>query len=109
MDSKSINEDFFNKVYDIVERIPSGKVTTYGAIGKAIGMISSARMVGWALNAVAGDSSLPCHRVVNRVGELSGKMYFSTPHLMKELLISEGITFKGDAVDMKKHFWEPTD
>ena len=100
------NQDFFRKVYELVNRIPFGKVTSYGAIGKVIGIRSSARMVGWAMNSAAG-SDIPCHRVVNRNGELTGKMYFSTPTMMRELLESEGVKFIGDAVDMKKYFWEP--
>lgn len=100
-------DDFYNKVYSVVKAIPKGKVSTYGAIGKAIGMKSSARMVGYALNAAAGRDDIPCHRVVNRLGELTGKRFFATPNLMKELLLSEGIQFDHDVVDMNKHFWEP--
>lgn len=99
--------DFYEKVYEIVARIPLGKVTTYGAIAEAIGMKSSARMVGWALNAAAFRRDIPCHRVVNRRGELSGARFFATPNLMKELLEAEGIGFEGEAVDMKEHFWKP--
>lgn len=104
--NKSKDEDFFQKVYFIVEKIPFGKVTTYGSIAKAIGIRSSARMVGWALNSAAGDPSMPCHRVINRNGELTGKRHFATPTLMKELLEQEGITFLDEAVDLKKHFWD---
>jgi len=100
-------QDFFQKVFDIVRIIPRGKVTTYGCIAKAIGIKSSARMVGWALNSAAGDMSLPCHRVVNRNGDLTGKMYFATPDMMRELLVSEGIVFIDDRVNMKKHLWIP--
>ena len=99
--------DFFEKVYKIVAQIPFGKVTTYGAIAEILGMKSSARTVGWALNSVKERCDLPFHRVVNRNGELTGKKYFSTPDLMRELLISEGIEFIGDAVNMKKHLWKP--
>jgi len=106
-ESENTNKDFFNRVYDIVRRIPAGKVTTYGIIAQELGLKSSARMVGWALNAVAGDTSLPCHRVVNRNGELTGKRHFATPAMMRELLTAEGIEFIEDAVDMKKHLWTP--
>jgi methylated-DNA-protein-cysteine methyltransferase related protein len=104
---KKDNSDFYERVFEIVEIIPSGCVTTYGAIAKVIGLKSSARMIGWALNSVAGERKLPCHRVVNRNGELTGKMYFETPTLMRELLESEGIEFINEHVNMKKHFWEP--
>lgn len=105
--TKDDDKDFFEKVYEVVLRIPKGKVTTYGAIGKFLGMRSSARMVGWALNAAAHRIDLPFHRVVNRNGELTGRRYFATPTLMKELLLAEEVEFKGDAVNMEKHFWEP--
>lgn len=99
--------DFYEEVYKVVASIPTGKVTTYGAIAKHLGAGSSSRLVGHALNAVAEDMSLPCHRVVNRNGELSGKMHFATPTLMQELLESEGIEFIGDTVNMNNHFWDP--
>lgn len=102
------SKDFFEKVFEIVKRIPEGKVTTYGHIAKAIGIKLSARMVGWALNSLAyKQSDVPAHRVVNRRGELTGKKYFPTPDYMKELLLSEGITFVGEAVDLSKHLWVP--
>ncbi len=91
----------------MVRQIPTGRVTTYGIIARELGMKSSARMVGWALNSVAGDTSLPCHRVVNRNGELTGKLHFATPDLMRELLEAEGVGFIDDAVDLKKHLWTP--
>ncbi len=104
-----VNEkkDFFDKVYHFVALIPYGKVTTYGALAEVCGIKSSARTVGWALNSAYG-SDLPCHRVVNRNGELTGKFHFATPNLMEDLLRSEGIEFdeKG-RVNMKKHFWIP--
>jgi len=104
--NKDKDEDFFKKVYSIVERIPCGKVTTYGSIANAIGIKSSARLVGWALNSAAGNPNLPCHRVINRNGELTGKRHFASPTFMRELLEEEGITFIDDAVDLKRHFWE---
>lgn len=104
---KNSNKDFFNKVYQIVEMIPFGMVTTYGLIAQKAGLKSSARMVGWALNATAFTSTLPCHRVVNRNGELTGKNYFGTPTMMRELLESEGIEFIEDRVDLEKFLWYP--
>lgn len=103
-----MSKDFYNKVYEIVKIIPYGKVTTYGSIAKALGSGSSSRMVGWALNA-AKFTDLPAHRVVNRLGELTGKRYFPTPNMMKELLLSENVSFVGDAVDIQKHFWDASE
>ncbi len=106
-DEKLDKEDCFLRVYEIVKKIPSGKVTTYGIIAKEIGLKSSAIMVGWALNAVRGYTEIPCHRVVNRNGYLTGKMHFLTPTLMRELLEQEGINFIGEQVDLAKHLWVP--
>lgn len=102
-----LKKDFFDRVYKIVERIPKGKVTTYGHIAEACGIKSSARTVGWALNS-AKNSNLPCHRVVNRIGALTGKIHFGDIHLMEDLLKSEGVEFdeKGN-VNLKKHLWIP--
>ena len=100
-------KDFFDKVYAIVEKIPYGKVTTYGHIAEVCGIKSSARTVGWALNG-AKDSGLPCHRVVNRFGALTGKLHFGSSFLMEELLRSEGIKFdKNGNVIIEKHLWIP--
>jgi len=99
----------FEIIYDIVRSIPRGKVTTYGHIAAAIGARSGARLVGWALNAVAHQDRLdiPCHRVVNRLGELSGRMHFETPFVMRERLEAEGVTFHDQAVDLSRHLWVP--
>lgn len=101
--------DRYELIYDIVRSIPSGRVTTYGHIAAALNVRSGARLVGWALNAVAYQDRLdiPCHRVVNRLGELSGRMHFETPFIMRERLEAEGVGFNGDAVDMEKHLWVP--
>lgn len=103
----SVKKEFFDKVYEVVAQIPYGKVTTYGAIAEVCGIRSSARTVGWALNSAAG-SNLPCHRVVNRFGALTGKMHFGDGMIMEELLRNEGIEFDEDkCVMMKKYFWQP--
>lgn len=104
-----MNSDFYQQVYALVQRVPRGRVTTYGHLAAALGLRSSARMVGWALNAIPLRLRLeiPAHRVVNRLGELSGKMHFETPFVMRERLEAEGVTFIGDAVNMKVHLWVP--
>jgi methylated-DNA-protein-cysteine methyltransferase-like protein len=79
------SNNFYRKVYDIVKQIPTGKVTTYGSIAVFLGSKSSARLVGMALNA-ARDTDIPAHRVVNRLGELTGKRFFATPELMKDFV-----------------------
>ncbi len=103
------NKDFFTKVFQVCKEIPRGKVTSYGAIARAIGSPQSARMVGWAMNkSFSYKESIPAHRVVNRIGMLSGKKAFGNPDLMQQLLEQEGIPVIDDQVqDFEKYFWEP--
>ena len=101
------HKDFFERVYEIVRLIPKGRVTSYGSIAKALGTPKSSRMVGWAMNAAHGKSDVPAHRVVNRNGLLTGKMHFSSPTQMQELLEAEGIIVKNDQIQhFKTHFWD---
>ena len=101
-------DDFFQRVYHVVKRIPYGKVTTYGLIAKYLGSSSSARTVGWALNASHNDSSIPAHRVVNRNGMLSGAMHFPPETPMADMLENEGVKVKdGQVVDFDRVFWDP--
>jgi len=103
-------DNFFEKVYDIVRLIPHGRVTSYGAIAKYLGAARSARMVGWAMNACHGREDVPAHRVVNRVGLLSGKHHFEGTNLMQQLLESEGVKVKDNKiVKFEKYFWDPAD
>jgi methylated-DNA-protein-cysteine methyltransferase-like protein len=100
---------FFERVYDVARQIPYGKVTSYGAIAKSLGMARSARMVGWAMNASHGLDDVPAHRVVNRKGLLTGKHHFEGTSLMQQLLESEGIVVvDNQIVDFNTHFWDPT-
>ena len=106
---KPDSDNFFERVYEIARHIPYGKVTSYGAIAKALGAARSARMVGWAMNVSHNREDVPAHRVVNRVGLLSGKHHFGGTNLMQQLLESEGIKITNNQiVDFEKHFWEPT-
>ena len=103
------NDNFFDRVYEIARQIPYGRVTTYGAIAKYLGAARSARMVGWAMNASHNDPSVPAHRVVNRVGLLSGKHHFQGTNLMQQLLENEGILVKDNLVqDFDSLFWDPS-
>ena len=102
------NDNFFERVYAIARQIPYGRVTSYGAIAKALGTARSARMVGWAMNASHGLEDVPAHRVVNRKGLLTGKHHFDGTNLMQQLLESEGIqVIDNQIIDFKKHFWDP--
>jgi len=100
-------KSFFDKVYFVTSKIPYGKVTTYGHIAEFCGIKSAARTVGWALND-AKDTGLPCHRVVNRYGALTGKLHFGDPNLMEEMLRAEGVEFdENNCVVLDKHLWIP--
>ena len=73
--------DFFLRVYEVVRQVPEGRVTTYGAIARYLGMKRSARLVGWAMNAAHSHPDVPAHRVVNRIGMLTGKHHFGGRHV----------------------------
>lgn len=99
---------FFEKVYVVARKIPYGRVTSFGAIAKAVGAAKSARMVGYAMNGASSMEDVPAHRVVNRNGVLTGKHHFSGTNLMQQLLESEGVVVKNDQVqDFKNLFWDP--
>ncbi|HKJ32106.1 MAG TPA: MGMT family protein [Balneolales bacterium] len=109
--SSSNKKNFFEKVYQVVAQIPYGRVTTYGTIAAYLGAKRSARMVGWALNATRDNPEyghLPCHRVVNRNGEVTGERYFMGD-IMCERLKQEGIVFIDEnTVDLVKFIWDPS-
>lgn len=93
--------NFFDKVYKLVTKIPKGKVTTYGEIAKALGT-RDVRLVGFALHANK-DLSVPCHRVVNKDGRLAPGYAFGGQDVQREKLTKEGVIFKDQMhVDLKK-------
>lgn len=100
--------NFHDQVFDIVARIPPGRVTTYGWIARALNAPRSARIVGWTLHSGVRRKDVPCHRVINRDGELSGAWAWSDPNLMRQLLAEEGIEFDARGrVDLRRFGWEP--
>ncbi|MEX0843868.1 MAG: MGMT family protein [Balneolaceae bacterium] len=102
--------DFYTRVYEVVAQIPHGKVTSYGAIARFLGVESGARMVGYAMNNYRSYNlgyELPAHRVLNRLGQLTGRAHFEGD-TMRERLVQEGIEFKEEyTVNMDKHYWNP--
>jgi len=104
-----MEKDFFQRVYDVAEQIPFGRVTSYGAIAVFLGAARSARMVGWAMNnSSTCGRNIPAHRVVNRKGLLTGKNHFGNTDTMSQLLEAEGITIVDDQIiDFDKLFWDP--
>ena len=105
------DQSFFELVYEVARQIPPGRVTSYGAIAACLGAKSSARLVGWAMNGADKlNPAVPAHRVVNRVGLLSGKIHFKPPEKMERLLKKEGVLVKDDTVvHFKEKFWDPTE
>jgi methylated-DNA-protein-cysteine methyltransferase-like protein len=105
----ALYRSFFQEVYEIVALIPTGKVTTYGAIAHCLGSKQGARMVGWALNQLPHPSACPAHRVVNKQGLLTGKKHFQPGLAMEELLAAEGVLVKDNQIqDFEKLFWDPS-
>jgi|SRR5690606_1639614 len=102
-------KNFYERVYELVRQIPEGRVTSYGAIAKVLGSAGSARMVGYALrSSFSAFPPVPAHRVVNRIGLLSGKSAFGSLTMMEQLLENEGIKIENDQViNFDKLFWEP--
>lgn len=106
---KANRDNFFDQVYQVVALIPFGRVTTYGAIANYLGAKKSARLVGYAMNAAHIHPEIPAHRVVNRVGLLTGKHHFNSPYEMIDRLTNEGIEIKNDTVQhFEIHFWDPS-
>ena len=101
---------FFDRVYEVVKQIPSGKVTNYGAIARYLGAARSARLVGYAMNASHNMDDVPAHRVVNRNGLLTGKFHFDGTNLMQQLLENEGVKVKNNQVEnLKDYYWDPNE
>lgn len=112
-DVVSINDDkkdFYQRIFEITRLIPKGRVTSYGAIAKALGAARSSRLVGWALNGSSKQpgAPIPAHRVVNRKGMLTGKHHFNPPEAMQQRLEAEGIKVVDDQiVNFENYFWDP--
>lgn len=98
------DRSFNEQVYAAVRRIPVGKVATYGQIAAALDRPGDARQVGRALHACPHGHDVPCHRVVNRHGVLTGAWAFPGPTHMRDLLRGEGVTFDAfGRVDLSTH------
>lgn len=96
----------FEKIYDVVRKIPKGKVATYGTVAAMAGNHRWARVVGYALHVNPDPDTIPCHRVVTKNGNLSAAFAFGGENMQKLLLAGEGVNFLPDGrVDMKNHGW----
>lgn len=98
----------FETIYEVVREIPRGKVATYGQVALLAGNPRWARVVGYALHVNPEPFVIPCHRVVNRKGEIANSFAFGGGAIQRELLEQEGVTFEEDGhVDLAKYGWWP--
>ncbi|GAA4049654.1 MGMT family protein [Hymenobacter glaciei] len=102
--------NFFQDVHEVVRLIPPGRLTSYGAIAHYLGSRRGARTVGYAMMAAhTADAYVPAHRVLNRLGHLTGRLHYATPTAMQEALEAEGVHVEDDRViDFDKRFWDPS-
>ncbi len=97
----------FEKVYEIVKKIPEGRVATYGQIARLLGNPRYSRVVGYALHVNPSPDTIPCFRVVNRDGRTSPAFAFGGQDVQKELLLSEGVEFLPNGnVDLSRFLWD---
>lgn len=101
-----MEQQTFERIYDVVKQIPYGKVATYGQVAALAGNKRWARVVGYALHANPDPENIPCYRVVNRFGEVSKAFVFGGANRQIELLQAEGIEFSDGKVDMDKYQWK---
>ncbi|MDR1002604.1 MAG: methylated-DNA--[protein]-cysteine S-methyltransferase [Oscillospiraceae bacterium] len=102
--SPSSPTSVFDRIYSVVKTIPAGRVATYGQVAFLAGNPRWARVVGYALHANPNQSEIPCHRVVNRLGQCSKAFVFGGENAQIELLRSEGVEVSDEGtVDLKKY------
>mgnify|MGYP003477910542 FL=1 len=95
----------FDLIYDVVKQIPSGRVATYGQVAALAGNKKWSRVVGYALHANPDPEHIPCHRVVNRLGEVSKAFAFGGENRQITLLENEGVELDGNRVKLEKYRW----
>lgn len=101
-----MSESVFEKIYDVVRRIPKGNVATYGQIAMLAGNPRWARVVGYALHVNPDPKNIPCYRVVNRNGEVSKAFAFGGENMQISLLEAEGIVVNNGKVDLNRYIWK---
>ncbi len=96
----------FEKIYEVVQRIPRGCVATYGQVAALAGNPRWARVVGYALHVNPAPGVIPCHRVVTRLGETSKAFAFGGEDRQRTLLEDEGIVFdENGRVPLDRFLW----
>ena len=98
-------DNTFDRIYDVVRRIPYGKVATYGQVALLAGNPRWSRVVGYALHVNPDPDSIPCFRVVNRFGEPSSAFAFGGKNMQIMMLENEGVEFIDGKVELQKYQW----
>ena len=96
----------FDLIYEVVRRIPKGKVATYGQIARLAGNPRWSRVVGYALHVNPDPEGIPCFRVVNRLGAVSKAFAFGGENRQITLLEEDGVPCPDGIVDLKKYQWD---
>lgn len=96
-------------IYAVVGRIPEGSVATYGQVASLAGLPGRARLVGYALSALAGRSTIPWHRVVNAQGRISPRSCGSDADMEQRVRLEhEGVSFDaGGRIPLERFLWRP--
>jgi methylated-DNA-protein-cysteine methyltransferase-like protein len=95
----------WDPVYQLVKRVPRGRVLSYGALAKALKLSGGARSAGRAMAATPSGKGIPWHRVVGERGKILIREPYAS--LQRKLLESEGVTVIESRVDLKNHLWTP--
>ena len=101
-----VMQNSFDKIYEVVKKIPYGKVATYGQVALLAGNPRWSRVVGYALHVNPSPDTIPCFRVVNRFGEPSSAFAFGGKNMQILLLEGEGVRFIDGKVDMQRYQWD---
>jgi methylated-DNA-protein-cysteine methyltransferase-like protein len=97
----------FNQIYNVVQKIPKGKVATYGTVARMAGNPRWSRVVGYALHVNPAPGIIPCHRVVNREGKTAATFAFGGGDIQRQMLEQEGVVFESDGhIDLSQYGWK---
>lgn len=100
--------ELYQKIYEVVAKIPEGRVATYGQIAWLVGKPRAPRVIGYAMNRAPAELALPCHRVVNRLGEMAPLHAFGGQDFQRFMLEQEGVIFlENGCIDLEKSQWIP--
>ena len=99
---------FYTRVYEMVRRVPAGRVTTYGQVALMLGSPAAARAVGYALNALPAANNVPWWRVINAGGAISLKGRGAAADIQRAMLEEEGVAFDAtERTDLGRYRWWP--